>query len=83
MEPDVPTYLNVITGMIKAMPTVDAEPVRRGRWVTYPECLAYDGAYSDTHMACSECKYVWDIMDNDAETFDYCPHCGAKMDGGE
>ena len=24
MEPDVPTYLNVITGMIKATPTVDA-----------------------------------------------------------
>ena len=34
MAPDVPTYLNVITGMIKAMPTVDAESVRRGRWVT-------------------------------------------------
>lgn len=74
---------DVINNLVYAPSVMDAAPVRRGRWVTYPECLAYDGAYSDTHMACSECKHVWDIMDNATETFDYCPHCGAKMDGCE
>lgn len=28
MEPDVPTYLNVITGMIKAMPTIQPDVPR-------------------------------------------------------
>lgn len=37
MLPDVPTYLNVITGMIHAMPTVDAEPVRQ--WISVKDKL--------------------------------------------
>ena len=64
---------------IKDAPTVEAKPMKKGRWVTYPECLAYDGAYSDTHMVCSKCEHVWDYMDNDAETFNYCPNCGEMM----
>ena len=37
MAPDVPTYLNVITGMIKAMPTVGVEQVVRCK-----NCRYYD-----------------------------------------
>lgn len=48
-------------------------------WIEYPECLAYDGAYSDSHIVCSACKHVFSTMDNCTEEFDYCPHCGAKM----
>lgn len=66
---------------VKEKPTVDAEPVRHGRWVEYPECLKYDGAYSEDHIVCSVCGDVWSIMDNDADRFDYCPHCGSRMDG--
>ena len=50
-------------------------------WIEYPECLAYDGAYSDSHIVCSACKHVFSTMDNCTEEFDYCPHCGAKMVG--
>lgn len=53
---------------------------RDAEWIEYPECLAYDGAYSDSHIVCSACKHVFSIMDNCTEEFDYCPHCGAKMD---
>ena len=53
--------------------------VVHGRWIGYPECLGYDGAYSDDHIVCSNCKSVWSIIDNDTERFDYCPTCGAKM----
>lgn len=52
---------------------------QEAEWIEYPECLAYDGAYSDSHIVCSACKHVFDNMDNCTEEFDYCPHCGAKM----
>lgn len=62
------------------VPAVDAAPVVHGRWIGYPECLGYDGAYHDEHIVCSKCHSVWNIIDNDTERFDYCPACGAKMD---
>ena len=65
----------------RKMPIIDAEPVKHGKWIAYPACLAYDGAYDETHIVCSECGHVWDIMDNDTETFNFCPNCGARMDG--
>lgn len=43
------------------------EPVRHGKWKKY----------STTMMECSLCgKHVA------RHRFDYCPNCGAKMDGG-
>lgn len=58
---------------VRKQPTIDAEPVRHGRWIelkTYDE----DGYYVFEYK-CSECKYI--------EPFgvsNYCPNCGAKMD---
>lgn len=57
----------------------DAEPVIHGRWIYYPECLKHEGASHDDAI-CSVCGEMFDQMDNDVERFDYCPHCGAKMD---
>lgn len=59
--------------------TVDAEPVRHGRWVP----TEFDG-YADGYPVwdtweCSECRdeqYGNDI----ADLLHYCPNCGAKMD---
>lgn len=65
---------------IKLLPTVEAELVRQGRWVEYPECLKYENAYGDIDIVCSCCEAVFNVMDNDTYRFDYCPHCGAKMD---
>ena len=53
---------------------------RVAEWIEYPECLAYDGAYSDSHIVCSACNHIFSTMDNCTEEFDYCPHSGAKMD---
>lgn len=64
---------------IKRLPAEDAAPVVHGRWIEYPLCLGYVGAYSEDHIVCSNCKSVWSIIDNDTERFDYCPACGAKM----
>ena len=57
---------------IKVAPTIDAEPVRHGRWIN--------------DILCSECKKFLapaDVPINDQELTKYfsrCPHCGAKMD---
>ena len=61
-----------IWSVIDSAPTVDAVPVVHGRW---HEFEATDG------IVCSECGRAWNIIDNCTETFNYCPNCGAKMDG--
>ena len=63
---------------VKKAPTKDVEPVRYGRWV--PNSL-------ETHWKCSECgNPAPDCEENGGEVCEwlsgYCPHCGAKMDGG-
>lgn len=52
------------------MDAADVVPVRHGRWINH---TMIDG---HIHAECSECHKVR-IIDN------YCPNCGAKMDGGE
>ena len=62
---------------IDSEPAADVAPVRHGRWV-------------DNH--CTACGMMpmgdemWEICDFEPPRFekfmDYCPSCGAKMDGG-
>ena len=55
-------------------PTVDAEFVKHGRWITSPSNR--DFAY------CSECMDMYVYTDRLADdNWNYCPNCGAKMDG--
>ena len=59
----------VDVGDIDDAPTIEAEPMKHGRWVY--------GDYYDIGDVCSECD--WDSgMVN--PTLRYCPNCGAKMD---
>lgn len=55
---------------IKNAPTIEAEPVRHGRWVKRGQ-----------EIYCSECGeesgYTWAGA---SRYSDYCPNCGAKMD---
>ena len=57
----------------------DTQPVRHGRWI--PE----DEYYVDDTYICSVCGYEFIITDGDLESdeLNYCPRCGAKMDGGK
>ena len=62
-----PIYLNSIAcEQIKRMPTADVVEVKHGEW-------KWDERFSD--YTCSLC-HNWDLT-----TPNYCPHCGAKMDG--
>ena len=55
---------------VKRQPTADVVPVVHGLWVEHLD-----------EMECSVCKRQWNYCDNDTNTFNFCPNCGAKMDG--
>ena len=61
--------------ILREAPTIDVTPVRHGRWVSVPHKLA---------RVCSVCNRdePYKFADIDADVYDYCPNCGAKMDGG-
>lgn len=64
-------------GAVKNLPAVDAEPVRHGRWGA-ATIIGYNGLHPIYARPCSECKYEIECRFER----NYCPHCGAKMDGG-
>lgn len=57
--------------MIARFQAADVAPVVHGLWVEHLD-----------EMECSVCKRQWNYCDNDTNTFNFCPNCGAKMDGG-
>lgn len=60
---------------IEEVPTIEAEPVRHGEWA---EKKSGNGIF-DYYFVCSEChKNTLGFL----IAPDYCPHCGARMDGG-
>ena len=60
-------FLWGIEQAVNEQPTVDAEPIRHGRWILNK----YNGV---CNYHCSECLELCD------SGYDYCPNCGAKMD---
>ena len=62
------------------IPTIEAESVRHGRWISEErDSWSGGGAY-----ICSACGYGYSWGGFfEANDFNYCPNCGAKMDGGD
>ena len=58
-------------GEIERVPAVEAKPVRHGKWIN-----AGHDAFTQ-YRRCSSCAR---LLAN-APAYDYCPRCGAKMDG--
>ena len=60
-------------------PAVDAEPVQHGEWILNPCNL-----YNDATWVCSVCGNEWVLIDGTPldNQMNYCPKCGARMDGG-
>lgn len=61
---------------IKALPAVDAVPVVHGRWIPIVEKVWNLDIPVVVDWKCSVCNGMGN------EDFNYCPTCGAKMDGG-
>ena len=58
--------------VLDELPSADVAPVERSRWIK-----TADGA------ECENCgrEAVYQIVDDHWEYENFCPHCGAKMDG--
>ena len=61
--------------ILNQFPSADVAPARHGQWVSVPHKLA---------RVCSLCNRdePYKFADIDADVYEYCPNCGAKMDGG-
>lgn len=63
-------------------PTIDAEPVKHGRWIIHREEI-FEPNRSECYMnrplptECSVCGFA----EMRASRFAFCPNCGTKMDG--
>ena len=67
--PDIDLSGEKFEAAIFKIPPADVAPVRHGKWL----CVDTD---TEQFFLCNRCKKkeYWES--------DYCPNCGAKMDGG-
>lgn len=74
---------HILPQIIDGAPTIDAKPVRHGKWET-TECIPL----KSTITMCSACNSSYLTVDiiraskSGEHMPDYCPSCGARMDGG-
>ena len=61
--------------LIKDAPTVDAVEVVHGRWIFKHDPITDPKGYF-IRIVCSKCNL------HTGQKSNYCPQCGAKMDGG-
>ena len=72
--------IGLIEEFVKEMPTIEPK-VRHGRWNDKPD------EYCEMNIIrhCSECE--WSVFKGnplyDFGHWNYCPNCGARMDGGD
>lgn len=68
---------------IKNMPAADVAPVVHGKWVKEPPYKSIGGEYLKA-LICSKCNSFF-VSDGNKpwQMHNYCPNCGAKMDGEE
>ena len=75
--------LNAVAEEVDCIPLADVAPVVHGKWVNF---------YGDFSVAeCSECESQFEVTFGDESNgalwdgfrqfYNYCPACGAKMDG--
>ena len=67
-------FFRCVVKQIRKAPTIEAEPVKHGRWIKKDLFSMYHKMHN-----CSECGEP--VYDN-GKPFNYCPNCGAKMRGG-
>lgn len=74
--PDIDLSGGRLEAAILNIPAADVVEVRHGRWVSVQHKLA---------RVCSVCNRdePYKFADVDADVYNYCPHCGAKMDKGK
>ena len=76
-EPTDAHYPGWYASILKGLPSADVAPVVHGRWID-GHCIDYD-----KYIKCSKCCSMvrLDSFFNYIGDWNYCPNCGAKMDG--
>ena len=75
---------NTLIRYVKRCTTVDAAEVIHAEWLD----IRFDSMWQSMLATCSHCKVRGEVRVKSNECgfavpdSDYCPHCGAKMDGG-
>lgn len=67
---------DILSNVVMCQPSDDVAPVRHGRWEKYK--------YATGVVRCSVCidVYIDEEWITDGK-WNYCPNCGARIDGGE
>lgn len=77
----------LVIEILDNIPTVNVAPIKNGQWKWFDEDIGtpITGHEREWGWRCSRCKHELpdDYDDPDYRPMlDYCPYCGAKMDGG-
>lgn len=67
----------ICTQEINSIPAADVAPVVHGRWEYIPQTLN-----TLSQLRCPFCGW-WSLDPSIDGAYNYCPDCGAKMDGGD
>lgn len=65
---------------IEILPAADVAPVVHGRW---DDSGRYTFPSGDTAVRCTNCGCALTESEYHLNNWNYCPVCGAKMDGGQ
>lgn len=66
-----------LVDIFSEIPAADVAPVVHGRWEYPPQTFNTLG-----QIRCPFCAW-WSLDQSIDGIYKYCPHCGAKMDGGD
>lgn len=70
-----PDGAGTVQWVLSHTPTIDPESLRpKGRWIEH-EWAEEENGLLVSNFECSKC-HIWE-----SKTSDYCPNCGAKMEG--
>lgn len=80
-------YPTDITTMLQSIPSAAVRPVKSGRWIPHPDpnCKEWD-VCTACGTGCKRREYGIYPDGTDyviEENYPYCPHCGAKISGGD
>lgn len=78
---DAAPYFEKAAQMLEKLPAANVAPVVYGRWISWEK--AGNFVPSPDRHECSVCHDAAQVLVNGLELLsDYCPNCGAMMDGG-
>ena len=75
-----PAIRSWLLSLINESPTADVAEVKRGEWIDESTVKEY---YVDTYR-CTLCGHTFVLDETPDELgYNYCPNCGAKMEGND